>query len=70
MISEHDARRLEEMIATSACPLSPRRQKGTPPEVDAVWPASSLWVELYDTRRRRMKRQITTPASLRPTARA
>lgn len=24
----------------------------TPPEVDAVWPASSLWVELYDTRRR------------------
>lgn len=24
----------------------------TPPAVDAVWPASSLWVELYDTGRR------------------
>ena len=38
----------------------------TPPEVDAVWPASSLWIELYDTRRRvkDLKSIDTTPVIL------
>jgi Ca-activated chloride channel family protein len=27
-------------------------QAAEPPKVDAVWPASSLWIELYDTQRR------------------
>ena len=36
------------------------------PEVDAIWPASSLWVEMYDSRRRvkALKSIYTTPVIL------
>ncbi len=37
-----------------------------PPDVDAVWPASSLWIELYDSHRRvkDLKSIATTPVIL------